>query len=59
MMLRLDVSKASHQLGWTPRLPVADAIRWVASWYREFHDGGDARALCQQQIARFAELGRR
>ena len=44
MMLRLDVSKASHQLGWTPRLPVAEAIRWVAMWYRSFHGGGDARA---------------
>ena len=29
MLLRLDVSKASHELGWTPRLPVDEAIRWV------------------------------
>jgi CDP-glucose 4,6-dehydratase len=59
MVLRLDVSKASHQLGWTPRLAVSEAIRWVASWYREFHGGGDARALCLQQITRFSELDRR
>lgn len=58
MLLRLDVSKASHELGWTPRLPVDEAIRWVSAWYRAFHNGGDARALCLEQIARFSGLGR-
>jgi len=56
MMLRLDVSKAALQLGWTPRLPVREAIGWVADWYRAFHGGADARTLCQQQIARHAGL---
>lgn len=58
MLLRLDVSKASHQLGWRPRLAVAEAIRWVASWYRAFHGGADPRALCLEQIERFSGLAR-
>jgi CDP-glucose 4,6-dehydratase len=58
MLLRLDVSKASHQLRWQPRLPVAEAIAWVASWYRAFHGGADARTLCLDQIERFSSLAR-
>jgi CDP-glucose 4,6-dehydratase len=56
-VLRLDVSKATHRLGWSPRLPIAEAIGWAASWYRAFHGGGDARQLCLAQIERFAAVG--
>lgn len=56
MTLRLDVSKAALQLGWTPRLPVREAIGWVADWYRAFHGGADARTLTAGQVARYAAL---
>lgn len=56
MILRLDISKAVQQLGWTPRLPVREAIAWVADWYRAFHGGADARTLTVDQIARHAAL---
>lgn len=56
MTLRLDVSKAASQLGWTPRLQVREAIAWVADWYRAFHSGADARTLTASQIARYVAL---
>jgi CDP-glucose 4,6-dehydratase len=51
--LRLDVSKAAATLGWRGRLPIEEALQWVAAWYRRFHDGADARTHCRQQIQRY------
>jgi CDP-glucose 4,6-dehydratase len=51
--LKLDVSKAAAELGWQCRLPIDDALGWVASWYRRFHGGADARDLCREQIHAF------
>jgi CDP-glucose 4,6-dehydratase len=51
--LRLDVSKAASQLGWRSQLPIGEALDWVSHWYRDLHEGGDARALCDAQIARY------
>ena len=53
--LRLDVSKAAQLLGWHRRLAIDDALQWVAAWYRGYHQGADARALCHEQIARYLE----
>ena len=53
-LLRLDSTKAARLLNWRPRLPIHDALRWVAEWYRDFHAGRDARALCDEQIASYA-----
>ena len=54
--LRLDVSKAASLLGWRGRLPIDEALGWVASWYRDHHAGRDARALCNEQIERYVAL---
>jgi CDP-glucose 4,6-dehydratase len=53
LSLRLDVNKAANMLGWRSRLSIDDALQWVAAWYREYHDGFDARTLCDNQIARY------
>jgi CDP-glucose 4,6-dehydratase len=53
--LRLDVNKAANDLGWRCRLPIDDALQWVASWYRDYHDDRDARSLCNDQIARYVK----
>lgn len=34
-LLKLDISKAGRELGWTPKLSAKDAIRWTAEWYKE------------------------
>ena len=49
-LLRLDATKAAKLLQWQCRLPIDDALRWVADWYRDFHAGRDARELCEEQI---------
>lgn len=51
--LRLDVSKASSRLGWRCRLPIDEALDWVANWYRGYHEGRDAADLCRDEIARY------
>jgi CDP-glucose 4,6-dehydratase len=56
-LLRLDVTKAATLLGWQCRLPIDDALRWVADWYRDFHGGRDARELCNEQISAYVGRG--
>lgn len=53
--LRLDVSKAAHDLHWRCRLSNDDALQWVASWYRDYHNGRDPRSLCLDQIGRYVQ----
>jgi CDP-glucose 4,6-dehydratase len=51
--LKLDITKATTQLGWQPRLNLDVALQWTVDWYQCFRDGGDVRALTVQQIANF------
>jgi CDP-glucose 4,6-dehydratase len=55
--LRLDCQKATTSLGWRPRLELGDAIERVASWFRAFHAGEDARRLTLGDIERYEALG--
>ena len=55
-LLRLDSSKARHQLGWQPQLSLDTAIDWIVDWYRGFYQGESARALTLDQIDRYQEL---
>lgn len=57
-LLTLDAGLAASAFGWRPRLSVAQAIDWTASWYRAWRDGGDARSLSLAQIERFEEMAR-
>ena len=57
-LLTLDPGLAGSDLGWQPRLSMAEAIDWTASWYRDWRDGGDARALSLAQIESFEEISR-
>jgi CDP-glucose 4,6-dehydratase len=54
--LRLDATKAATALGWRCRLPLAEALRWVAEWYRSHQTGHDARDLCLAQIGEYESL---
>jgi CDP-glucose 4,6-dehydratase len=56
-ILRLDVTKAGTLLGELGRLPIDEAVQWVADWYRDFHNGRDARMLCLEQIRTYLGIG--
>ncbi len=52
-LLQLDITKATTELGWTPRFTPAEAIAEAVAWYRARHQQGpafDARAACREQI---------
>jgi CDP-glucose 4,6-dehydratase len=51
--LKLDITKASSLLGWTPKLSAHEAIKETVHWYRErFTEATnfDALKLCRSQI---------
>jgi len=56
-LLRLDCSKARAELGWQPRLRLAEALQKVVEWHRHVADGGDARAISLEQIADYQARG--
>jgi CDP-glucose 4,6-dehydratase len=51
--LALEIAKARHTLGVTPRWSLEEAVRRSVEWYRERLDGADARVLCLRDIAIF------
>jgi CDP-glucose 4,6-dehydratase len=51
--LGVDAGKARAQLGWKPRLEVADAIDWTVDWYRAWRDGDDMRRFSEVQIEQY------
>ena len=56
-LLALDSRKAQLRLGWTNRLPFAQALEWTVDWYRDAAHSG-AREATQEQLRLFQDLGR-
>jgi CDP-glucose 4,6-dehydratase len=56
-LLRLDTSRATAALGWTPLLGFDETLAWTAQWYRAFVQGEDTQRLTTDQID--AYLGQR
>ena len=56
MELSVNAQKASRELGWRCRLPLATAVAWTSGWFREYLAGRDARQLCDAQIGEFQAL---
>ncbi len=55
--LRLNCDKARMRLGWTPTLPLNEALRWTADWYRAVQDDPrSAAAITTAQIQRYTAL---
>jgi CDP-glucose 4,6-dehydratase len=49
-ILSLDSSKAKLELGWRPRLTMAQAVALTAQWYRAHTALADMRAFSERQI---------
>jgi CDP-glucose 4,6-dehydratase len=55
-LLALEVSKSARNLGVKSRWDLSLSIENTMSWYRAHHDGEEARALCEVQIAEYEGL---
>ena len=48
--LRLDCENARNQLGWTPRLDLAQGLRLTVDWYKALREGRDLRKFSLDQL---------
>ena len=51
--LKLDASRARAELGWTPRLRLAEALDWVVKWHRAQTAEADMQAFSLEQIREY------
>ena len=51
--LALEIAKARTVLGVQPRWPLVESVQRAIHWYRQQHEGADARALCEADIATY------
>jgi CDP-glucose 4,6-dehydratase len=51
--LKLDISKARTNLRWWPRWSLATALENIVLWHQTWLSGGDMRAHCEAELARF------
>jgi CDP-glucose 4,6-dehydratase len=49
-LLKLDISKARHALGWQPRWDLDTAVVQTVAWYRAWQDGATADRLRQVML---------
>jgi CDP-glucose 4,6-dehydratase len=55
--LKLDTSRARHDLAWTPKLRLETALEWLVTWYRTWQTSPDAiQALTLSQIAEYQAI---
>jgi CDP-glucose 4,6-dehydratase len=54
--LRLDCSKARALLGWFPRLPLPEALKWTVDWYQAYRQGRNMKQITEDQISRYERL---
>lgn len=51
--LALDISKAKHELKWSPRIGLEQALKMIVSWERARRGGEDMRVVSLRQIDEF------
>jgi CDP-glucose 4,6-dehydratase len=54
--LRLDISKTRARLGWSPKMRLPVALKWVVEWYKAYQEEEDLRDLTLAQIAWYEAL---
>jgi CDP-glucose 4,6-dehydratase len=52
--LKLDISKAKAQLGWTPRWPLAKALELIVAWHQAYLANDDMKKHCLAQIHQYS-----
>jgi CDP-glucose 4,6-dehydratase len=51
--LALEVAKARTVLGVQPRWSLVESVQRTIHWYRQQHEGADARSLCEADISAY------
>lgn len=51
--LRLDISKAVHDLGWKPRWSLVTALEQLINWHKAWTNSEDMYQVCLAQIAEY------
>jgi len=54
--LKLDASRARHELAWHPRLQLETALHWLVDWYQAWQTGTDMHRFTLDQIAAYEQL---
>ena len=49
-LLKLDCTKARQELGWSPSLPLAEALEWIVDWNKGVDAGSDDGEMTLKQI---------
>lgn len=52
-LLRLDISKAKRELGWTPRWNFETAVEKTVAWYLAACESKDMKEVCLRQIQEY------
>ena len=55
-LLHLQIDKAHHRLGWSPRWDYATTIQRTVGWYRAQHNGVSALSCCKADLASFGSM---
>jgi CDP-glucose 4,6-dehydratase len=51
--LKLDTSRARHDLRWTPRLRLETALEWLVAWYRQWQSSPDS--ICDVTLSQITQ----
>lgn len=57
--LKLDISKAKSQLGWSPQWSLQQALENIVYWHQCWMHKEDMRKLCLTQVSNYAESDQR
>ena len=55
MLLKLDISKASNILGWTPTWDLSNTIVKIVRWHKSWVQGANMKIECINEINEFTE----
>ena len=56
--LKLDASRARHDLNWQPKLNLSTALDWLVQWYQAQANGQDMHQLTLKQIKDYEAMGK-
>jgi CDP-glucose 4,6-dehydratase len=53
--LKLDSTKASTLLDWSPKVGLQKTLEWIVEWYKCYRRDGDARPFTEMQLSQYEQ----